>query len=173
TAFFFCSAGCRERFEREPERYLGPSTKPTPTAPTTGTVYTCPMHPEIVRDRPGSCPICGMALEPRTPTAGMDEESPELAAMTRRFWVSAILSLPLLLAGMGEMVAGFRVPGLSADALRWIELLLATPVVLWGGWPFFMRGWASLVHRSLNMFTLIALGTGVAYATSVAATVAP
>src|SRR5262249_6409424 len=151
---------CRERFAREPERYLGPPVKPTPpapTAPTNGTVYTCPMHPEIVRDRPGSCPICGMALEPRTPTAGMDEESPELAAMTRRFWVSAVLSLPLLLidmgAGMGEMVAGFRVPGLSVAALRWIELLLATPVVLWGGWPFFVRGWASLVHRSLNMFT--------------------
>ncbi len=146
-----------------------------------GAEWTCPMHPEVVRERAGSCPICGMALEPRTlplpgtAGAGDAEDNPELAAMQRRFWVCAALAVPLLVVGMGEMVpgGGRLVGALSPQALRWAELAVATPAVLWGGWPFFARGWASIVHRSLNMFTLIALGTGVAYGYSVAATVAP
>jgi Cu+-exporting ATPase len=138
------------------------------------TVYTCPMHPEVRRDRPGSCPICGMALEPVTPLAGEEEENPELRTMTRRFWVSAALSLPLLLLGMADLFPAWSPARfLPPASLNWVQLLLATPVVLWGGWPFFQRGWASLVHRSLNMFTLIALGTGVAYVESLVATLAP
>ena len=145
-----------------------------PEAPTalTRTQYTCPMHPQIVRDQPGECPICGMALEPMTVTLE-EEENPELLDMTRRFWVSVALAVPLVILAMGGFV------GLSFDwlatprTLSWLELVLATPVVLWGGWPFFVRGWQSIVNRSLNMFTLIALGTGVAYCYSVVATVAP
>jgi Cu+-exporting ATPase len=147
--------------------------------------WTCPMHPEIVRAAPGSCPICGMALEPRTLAAGdagdaggaggAGDLNPELRSMQRRFQVTAILALPLLVAGMAEMVPGatHALAAVSPAARNWLELLLATPAVLWGGWPFFQRGWASIVNRSLNMFTLIALGTGVAYGYSVVATVAP
>ncbi len=180
---FFCGAGCREKFLREPARYFdalvdapvdAPPAAAKPQMAREAVVdYTCPMHAQIVRDRPGDCPICGMALEPRTLAAGGDAESPELAAMTRRFWISAVLTLPLLLAAMGEMASGGRLPRLSPAALPWVELALATPVVLWGGWPFFVRGWASLVHRSLNMFTLIALGTAVSYGESLVATFAP
>jgi len=131
------------------------------------------MHPQIVRDKPGTCPLCGMALEPRTVT-GVEEENPELREMTRRFWVSAALSAPLvLIAMMPHLGASLLAGRLSPQALGWIELLLATPVVLWGGWPFFVRGGASIVHRSLNMFTLIALGTGAAYVYSVIARIAP
>ncbi len=135
--------------------------------------YTCPMHPEIVRPGPGSCPICGMALEPRTVTA-QEEENPELRDMTRRFWISLALTVPLLVIAMGDMLPGHA----DSDCCRragwpWIELLLATPVVLWGGWPFFQRGWTSIVNRSTNMFTLIAMGTGVAYFYSLVATVFP
>ncbi len=149
--------------------------EPAPTA----VPWTCPMHPEIVRAAPGSCPICGMALEPRTLSAGDAGEAgnldPELRTMQRRFRVTAVLALPLLVAGMAEMVPGaMRALAVVSPATRnWLELALATPAVLWGGWPFFQRGWASIVHRSLNMFTLIALGTGVAYGYSVVATVAP
>ncbi len=133
--------------------------------------YTCPMHPQIVRDGPGNCPICGMALEPRTVAAG-EEENPELRQITRRFWVGVALTVPLVLLAMSAMLPlGARL--VSAGSRGWIELLLATPVVLWGGWPFFVRGWSSIVHRSLNMFTLIALGTGMAYVYSVVARVAP
>ena len=139
-----------------------------PLAPATRIEYTCPMHPQIVRPGPGSCPICGMALEPRTATVE-DEENPELVSMTRRFWVSVGLTIPVLVLGMSSMVPGLPMGllsalGLSMNSTGWIELLFATPVVLWGGWPFFERGWASVVNRSLNMFTLIALGTGTAYA---------
>ena len=135
--------------------------------------YTCPMHPEIVRPGPGSCPICGMALEPRTVSIET-EENPELRDMTRRLWISLALTLPLLGIAMADMLPGMPVQhALPAGWLPWIELLLATPVVLWGGWPFFQRGWSSIVNRSTNMFTLIALGTGAAYAYSVAATLAP
>ncbi len=143
----------------------------TPLAATTRTEYTCPMHPEIVRPGPGSCPICGMALEPRTVTA-TEEENPELRDMARRFWISLILTVPLLAAAMADMLPGMPVEhALPAGWLPWVELLLATPVVLWGGWPFFQRGWTSIVNRSTNMFTLIAMGTGVAYFFSLAATV--
>ena len=135
--------------------------------------YTCPMHPEIVRFEPGSCPICGMALEPRTVTA-TEPENPELTDMTRRFWVSVGLTAPLLLIAMLDMLPGMPVQhALPGAWLPWIELLLATPVVLWAGWPFFQRGWASVVHRSTNMFTLIAMGTGVAYFYSLIATLFP
>ncbi|HEV3074474.1 MAG TPA: copper-translocating P-type ATPase [Thermoanaerobaculia bacterium] len=145
----------------------------------TAVPWTCPMHPEIVRAAPGSCPICGMALEPRTISAsnagGAGDLDPELRSMQRRFWVTAVLALPLLVAGMAEMVPGAMraLPVVSPATRNWLELVLATPAVLWGGWPFFQRGWASVVNRSLNMFTLIALGTGVAYGYSVVATVAP
>ncbi len=156
----------------------GPRTAGAAPAPA-AVPWTCPMHPEIVRGGPGSCPICGMALEPRTLSAsvagGTGDLDPELRSMQRRFWVTAILALPLLVAGMAEMVPGaMRALAVVSPATRnWLELVLATPAVLWGGWPFFQRGWASIVNRSLNMFTLIALGTGVAYGYSVVATVAP
>jgi Cu+-exporting ATPase len=181
----FCSLGCRDKLAADPGRYLdGPHSgetggeahrhQPTATAaPATATEWTCPMHPEVVRDAPGSCPICGMALEPRTVTAG-DEENPELADMSRRLWVSAALTVPLVVLAMGRHLPGEWLAGLTAGAYAsWLELALATPVVLWGGWPFFVRAWSSLVHKSLNMFTLIGLGVGVAYAYSVVATVAP
>jgi Cu+-exporting ATPase len=139
----------------------------------TRTEYTCPMHPEIIRPGPGSCPICGMALEPRT-VAATEEENPELRNMTRRFWASLVLTAPLLAAAMADMLPGMPVEhALPAGWLPWVELLLATPVVLWGGWPFFQRGWMSIVNRSTNMFTLIAMGTGVAYLFSLTATALP
>src|SRR5438309_2776311 len=145
-----------------------------PEAPVTARVeYTCPMHPEIVRTGPGSCPICGMALERRTVSIAA-EENPELRDMTRRFWISLALMLPLLGIAMADMLPGIPVQhALPGGWLPWIELPLATPVVLWGGWPFFQRGWASIVNRSTNMFTLIAMGTGVAYVYSVIATLFP
>jgi Cu+-exporting ATPase len=150
---------------------LEPSGVPAP--PASRTEWTCPMHPEIVRDAPGSCPICGMALEPRSVEAE-EAENPELVDMTRRFWVSAALTVPLVVLAMGRHLPGDWIASLRASgAGPWLELLLATPVVLWGGWPFFVRAWYSLVHRSLNMFTLIGLGVGVAYVYSVVATVAP
>ena len=157
----------------------------SPAVPTTKTEYTCPMHPEIVRAGPGSCPICGMALEPRTVT--VEEDNPELRDMTRRFWISLLLTAPLLAIAMGSMLWPHWFMGVGIDVKRggqlvvtpwssilpWLELILATPVVLWGGWPFFQRGWASVVNRSTNMFTLIAMGTGVAYLFSVIATLFP
>ncbi len=144
-----------------------------PSAPATCVEYTCPMHPQIVRPGPGSCPICGMALEPRTVIAD-EEENPELASMTRRFWASVILTTPVLALGMSDMIPGQPMQHFfTMRATGWIELALATPVVLWGGWPFFERGWTSLVNRSLNMFTLIALGTGTAFLYSVAAVLYP
>src|SRR3989440_1437635 len=141
-------------------------------APSARTEYVCPMHPQIVRDAPGSCPICGMALEPRTVTG--DEENAELRDMTRRFWVSVALSVPLLAFVMGDMLPGQPLRhGLSSRLMAWLQLVLATPVVLWGGRPFFARGWAAIVNRRLNMFQLIALGTGTAYVYSVIAALAP
>jgi P-type Cu+ transporter len=137
------------------------------------TEYTCPMHPEIIRSEPGSCPICGMALEPRTVTAG-EEENPELRDMSRRFWISLVLTVPLLAIAMASMLWKMQFQRiLSGAVLPWLEFALATPVVVWGGLPFFQRFWTSLVNRSPNMFTLIGLGTGVAYVYSVAATIAP
>ncbi len=144
-----------------------------PSGQGTRIEYTCPMHPEIVRDQPGSCPICGMALEPRTAVVE-EEENPELVSMTRRFWVSAALAIPVLALGMSDLIPGQPVQRvLAVRAIEWTQLFLATPVVIWGGWPFFQRGWASLVNRSLNMFTLIALGTGTAYVYSVIAVLFP
>jgi Cu+-exporting ATPase len=174
-SFFFCSARCREEFTAEPERYLvGSAQGRGAAAPATGEVlWTCPMHPQIVREEPGNCPICGMALEPMMPTAD-ETENPELRAMARRFWVGVTLSLPLLAIAMAEH---FNKPALDAliapSLLVWVQLILGTPAVLWGGWPFFARGWASIVSRRLNMFTLIALGTGVAYVYSLVAALAP
>jgi P-type Cu+ transporter len=151
----------------------GMALDPETPVSRTKTEYTCPMHPEIVRSEPGTCPICGMALEPRTVTA-TEEENPELHDMSRRFWVSAILTFPLLGFAMADMLPGKPVQqALPSGSLPWLELFLATPVVLWGGWPFFQRGWTSLVNRSLNMFTLIAMGTGVAYLYSLVATIVP
>ncbi|MBI4462394.1 MAG: heavy metal translocating P-type ATPase [Acidobacteria bacterium] len=163
---------------REPQPSSCPSCgmalEPTmAAAPVTRTEYVCPMHPEIVRTEPGACPICGMALEPRTVTAE-EEVNPELVDMSRRFWVSAALTAPILLLVMGEMLPGQPLQGLISGRLKtWVEFLLATPVVLWGGRPFFERGWASIVNRSLNMFTLIATGTGVAYFFSAVAALFP
>jgi len=218
--YFFCHAGCLERFRADPARFLRPTPSPpallpqggegrkepskaytcpmdpevrqttpgacpkcgmalepvTITAPATITEYVCPMHPEIVRAEPGACPICGMALEPRT--VSLEEEAnPELVDMTRRFWVSVALAIPVLVLAMSGMLPGdpFRrlLPPWRDRALIWIQFALSTPVVLWGGLPFFKRGWASIVNRSPNMFTLIAIGTGTAYFYSVAATFLP
>ena len=224
--YFFCSAGCAQKFRSDPAKYLAaPGSSPmkghspaplvqlgaaiTPrsaakseytcpmhpqvrqigpgdcldcgmalepvnvTAPATKIEYTCPMHPEIVRDAPGDCPICGMALEPRTVTLA-EEENPELTEMTRRFWWSVAMAAPVLALAMGEHIP--RQPfhqWFSASTQNWIQFALATPVVLWGGWPFFVRGWLSMVRRSLNMFTLIAIGVGTAYVYSVVATLFP
>jgi Cu+-exporting ATPase len=142
--------------------------------PVTKTEYTCPMHPEIVRDAPGSCPICGMALEPRTVSVE-EEQNPELASMTRRFWVSVALTVPILIVAMADIFAGLSalMQFASPRMWQWLEFILATPVVLWGGWPFFVRGWRSLVTRNLNMFTLIGLGTGMAYGFSVVGVLFP
>ena len=150
----------------------GMALEPVDPRPLTTTEWTCPMHPEIVRDQPGSCPICGMALEPRTVT--IEEANPELEQMSRRFWWSLALTAPILALMIADFLPGHPVHRMMSRALRhWIELALATPVVLWGGWPFFERGWASIVNRHLNMFTLIALGVGAAYGYSVVATLAP
>src|SRR5437868_641740 len=168
--YFFCSAGCRTKFVAHPARYL--STAPGPPAPTPeGAIYTCPMHPQIRQTGPGACPICGMALEPQTVTA-QAERNPELVDMTRRFWIALGLSLPLLFLDMGGHLAGPH--GLVPPALaNVIEFALATPVVAWAGAPFFVRGWQSVRTRYPNMFTLIALGIGVAFLYSALATLAP
>jgi Cu+-exporting ATPase len=171
--YHFCGRRCRDRFIAEPERYLAPAPAAKPPAVGAAGRWTCPMHPQIVRDAPGSCPICGMALEPMTPASG-DAANPELRDMTHRFWTGVALSLPLLAI---VMAGHFDPPALDAvlspRLAVWIQLILATPAVLWGGWPFFQRGWASIVNRRLNMFTLIALGTGVAYLYSLVAALAP
>jgi Cu+-exporting ATPase len=207
--YYFCSNSCVEKFKVGPEKYLTPkqATPPAPgsdkveytcpmdpevrqlgpgTCPKCGmalepatvappamrTEYTCPMHPEIVREEPGSCPMCGMALEPRTVV--LEEDNPELRDMTRRFKVGTLLTLPILLLMVSEMLPGKPLQKLLGPvALLWVQLVLASPVVLWGGWPFFVRGWQSVVNRHLNMFTLIALGTGAAYGYSVVATLFP
>jgi Cu+-exporting ATPase len=177
--YYFCSTHCVAKFREHPDAFLnkqpaqpiGISQLTTkPVAPEEGSVYTCPMHPEIVNNLPGSCPICGMALEPRTVSLA-DEQNPELSDMTRRFWVAAVLTIPLLLVAMSDLIfpMGFLEGLARASFWGWVEFALATPVVLWGGWPFFVRGWQSLVNRSLNMFTLIALGVSVAYVSSVIA----
>jgi Cu+-exporting ATPase len=207
--YYLCSNSCVEKFKADPEKYLrpqpaaapppgsdkveytcpmdpevrqlGPGSCPkcgmalepaTVAPPQMRTEYTCPMHPEIVRSEPGSCPICGMALEPRTVV--LEEDNPELRDMTRRFKVGTVLTAPILALMVSEMLPGKPLQNLLGPvALLWVQLILATPVVLWGGWPFFVRGWQSVVNRHLNMFTLIALGTGAAFGYSVAATLFP
>jgi P-type Cu+ transporter len=148
----------------------GMALEPLTAAPSK-TEWTCPMHPEVVRDTPGHCPICGMALEPRAPIA--EEENPELTNMTRRFWASLVLTIPLLIFAMSPYFSDVLLRAIPPGVSAWIELVLATPVVLWGGWPFFVRGWQSVMNRSPNMFTLIGLGTGVAYIYSVVAVLFP
>ena len=175
--YYFCSRHCLEKFRAHPASYLGGAVvqlMPAAPAPAVeGAVYTCPMHPEVVQSQPGACPKCGMALEPQTVTAE-EEVNPELADMQRRFWASLVLTVPVFALAMSDVLPGQPVQhALGARFITWIQLLLATPVVLWGGWPFFARGWASLVNRSLNMFTLIALGTGTAYVYSLVAALAP
>jgi len=213
--YYFCSQHCVEKFKADPDKYLKPvASTPTATAPsapilsaggytcpmdpevhqaTPGscpkcgmalepvnpvpakadvTEYVCPMHPEVVRSEPGNCPICGMTLEPRTVAA--KEENPELDDMTRRFWISAALALPVFVIAMVTDLFPQAMPeSVSMRTLQWLEFALATPAVLWGGWPIFQRGWASVVNRHLNMFTLIALGVGVAWIYSVVAMLLP
>ena len=219
--YYFCSTHCLEKFREDPERFLNQSAESitaqpvgiqrvkrepdsteathtcpmhpevraskigscpkcgmaleplTVTAPKEKIEYTCPMHPQIIRDAPGSCPICGMALEPRTVSLD-EEENHELVDMRRRFWLSAVLSIPVFAIGMSDFIPGAPLGRLaSMTTWSWIQLALASPVVLWGGWPFFVRGWQSIVNRSPNMFTLIGLGVTVAYVYSVVATVFP
>jgi Cu+-exporting ATPase len=174
VTYRFCGEGCRERFAADPTRYLEPAAAASSAAEApAATRYTCPMHPEVVQEAPGSCPICGMALEPLV-AAGEEEENPELADMRRRFWVSAALTLPVFLLAMSEMLPGRPLQqAVAPRVLTWVQLALATPVVLWGGLPFFQRGWASLLSRRLNMFSLISLGTGAAYTYSLVAGLAP
>jgi Cu+-exporting ATPase len=179
--YYFCSASCLQKFEESPDSYAAREATPAaesghvseePASARAGRLYTCPMHPEVVQNEPGACPKCGMALEPMT-VAAEEEEDPELKDMTRRFWVGAALAAPVLILAMGEHV-GIPVSALIPARLsNWIELILATPVVLWAGWPFFERGYYSVKRMSLNMFTLIALGTGVAWLYSVVATIVP
>jgi Cu+-exporting ATPase len=175
--YHFCRPQCLERFRENPQQFIFGSNKPAVQAHqlvSQGRVeYTCPMHPEIVRDGPGACPICGMALEPRTISA-TEEANPELDDMARRFWVGAILTIPLFVIAMSDLIPGRPLENiLSMKTAGWIEMALATPVVLWGGAPFFARAWQSLVTRNLNMFTLIGLGVGVAYIYSVVAQLFP
>jgi Cu+-exporting ATPase len=182
--YYFCSDHCRQKFADAPDTYRthardheepaehggvgGKAGEPE------GTSYTCPMHPEVVQDKPGTCPKCGMELEPRGVATAEDESSPELKSMTRRFWVSLLLTIPVLTIAMSDMIPGLSAREfLPAAVVNWVQFALATPVVLWGGWPFFARGWRSIVNRSLNMFTLIGLGTGAAYAFSLVSTIFP
>ena len=187
ATYYFCCGGCREKFVADPARFLAQpahapaahahghahhaSAAPSPKPAPPGAIYTCPMHPEVRQDNPGSCPICGMALEPETPTEATGP-SEELVDMTRRFWIALALSIPVFALAMGGHLVD-RQRFLPEALSNWIELALATPVALWAGWPFFQRAFASLKTRNLNMFTLIALGVGVAWTYSVVATVAP
>jgi len=166
--YYFCCAGCRTKFVNDPQRYL--KADQTKESVPVGTIYTCPMHPEIRQVGPGSCPICGMALEPEDVSAEAGD-NPELADMTRRFWIGLGLAAPVFALEMGGHVMGHA--WLGQETSNWLQLILATPVVLWAGWPFFERGWASLKTRNLNMFTLIAMGTGVAWLYSVIGTLMP
>jgi Cu+-exporting ATPase len=200
--YHFCSRTCAEKFRASPERFLGvkPATAhaeytcpmhpevhthepgacvkcgmalepAVPNAPPVVEEYTCPMHPEIVRAEPGNCPICGMALEPRTATGA--EVNPELRDMSRRFWASTVLTIPILAIMVSELLPGRPLQTLFGSALVWFQFAIATPAVLWGGWPIFQRAWQSAVNRSPNMFTLIGLGTGAAYGYSIIATLFP
>ncbi|MCW5980555.1 MAG: heavy metal translocating P-type ATPase [Bryobacteraceae bacterium] len=170
VTYYFCSRHCVQKFQADPEGYLGEKPK---IEEMPGGEYTCPMHPEVVQIGPGSCPKCGMALEPKVFTLE-EQANPELEDMSRRFWISLAFTFPLFALAMSEMIPGRPPAGMLAGrAMNWIQLALATPVVLWCGKPFFERGWASIVHRSPNMFTLIAMGTGAAYLFSLVTTIAP
>jgi Cu+-exporting ATPase len=173
TRYFFCHTSCLDRFRAAPESFLQPApSKPVP-APSEDVEYVCPMHPEVRQKGPGACPKCGMALESRMIQLD-DAPNPELADMTRRFWISAALGMPVFVLAMGEMILGMGLGGrISTGSTNRVGLVCATPVVLWAGWPLLERGWASIRNRHANMFTLIALGVGAAYAFSVAATIAP
>jgi Cu+-exporting ATPase len=179
TTYYFCSTHCLHRFRENPESFLnkapqqpiGITRQPKPVA--RDQKYTCPMHPEIVRDGPGSCPICGMALEPVTVSLDQ-EENPELVDMTRRFWIAVILAIPVFALGMSDLIPAQPLQQMvSTRTMQWVQLILASPVVLWCGWPFFVRAWESIVNRSLNMFTLIGLGVAVGYLFSLIAVVVP
>ena len=171
TVHHFCCGDCQAKFASDPDRYLGPKPAAAPAAPDA--IYTCPMHPEVRQVGPGACPICGMALEPETVSAET-APNPELADMVRRLWIGLVLAVPVVLLENGMHLLGHRFDAVVPPGLNvWLQLILATPVVLWAGWPFFQRGWASLRTRNLNMFTLIALGTGVAWAYSLLAVLAP
>ncbi len=164
---YFCNPKCLEKFRATPETFLVPPPEEHTHEAGDSREYTCPMHPEVVQIGPGSCPKCGMALEPKEVSVS-DDKNPELDEMSRRFWISLPFALVVFVLGMSEMIPGRPVhAAMGASTLGWIEWALSTPVVLWGGWPFFVRGWQSVVNRSLNMFTLIAIGTGVAYLSSV------
>jgi P-type Cu+ transporter len=170
--YHFCCAGCRSKFLADPGRYIAPEEAGATAAPLPeGTIYTCPMHPEIRQVGPGSCPICGMALEPELPAADAGPNH-ELIDMTRRFWIGAALTVPILVLEMGGELTGLTMT-LGMRLSNWIQLALATPVVWWAGWPLLVRGWQSLANRHLNMFTLIAMGVGVAWVSSIVATAAP
>jgi P-type Cu+ transporter len=169
--YYFCSAGCQAKFQADPAKYLAPSAMTASPAVPAGTIYTCPMHPQIRQIGPGACPICGMALEPELVEA-TSEPNPELVDMRRRFWLGLALALPVVVLEMGGHFANLHMI-VDATWSNWLQFLFATPVVLWAGWPFFVRGWQSLVTRNLNMFTLIAMGTGVAWLYSVIAIVFP
>ncbi|HZI78124.1 MAG TPA: YHS domain-containing protein, partial [Vicinamibacterales bacterium] len=188
--YYFCSGGCLAKFQADPAKYQDPVRRGGPSGPPSGRAaarplqkearplqkqdveYTCPMHPEVRQIGPGSCPLCGMALEPVEMTAE-EPENEELTDMTRRFRASTALAVPVVLLAMSEMLPGDLAHAVSGTTRAWLQLALATPVVLWGGAPFFARGWQSIVNRSPNMFTLIALGVGVAWVYSVVATLVP
>jgi P-type Cu+ transporter len=169
--YYFCSAGCQAKFQADPAKYLAPSAMTASPAVPAGTIYTCPMHPQIRQVGPGACPICGMALEPEL-VAATSEPNPELVDMKRRFWLGLALALPVVVLEMGGHLANLHMI-VDPTWSNWLQFVFATPVVLWAGWPFFVRGWQSLVTRNLNMFTLIAMGTGVAWLYSVVAIVFP
>ena len=170
--YYFCSPGCLSKFKQNPKSFLEEKEEEKLEAESQGTEYTCPMHPEIVQIGPGSCPICGMALEPKVISLD-DAPDPELIDMTRRFWISAALTIPVFILAMAEMFPRFNQDHCRPNISLWIQFALATPVVLWGGFPFFERGWASVKNVSPNMFTLVAMGTGAAYFYSLAALFLP
>jgi len=169
--FYFCNPGCETKFTAEPEKYL--EGRPAPEPMPEGTIYTCPMDPEIVQEGPGDCPICGMALEPMGIPPADAGPNPELVDFTRRFWIGLLFTIPVLILAMGPLIGLPVRDWLGHRTASWLELILATPVVLWCGWPFFKRGWKSIITMNLNMFTLIAIGTGTAFVYSLIATVAP
>ena len=169
--YYFCSAGCLKKFSADPQKYLTPAQARPPEPVAEGAIYTCPMHPQIRQTGPGSCPICGMALEPELVSAET-APNPELTDMSRRFWIGLVLTLPVLALEMGGHLTTLHML-LGQKASNWLQFVLATPVVLWGGWPFFVRGWQSVLTRNLNMFTLIGMGIGVAWVYSAVAVLMP